>query len=51
MTGNNAEAFAKLIPAGRLGTAEEVAEAVVMLARNGYMTGQTLHLNGGLYMS
>lgn len=51
MTENNAEAFAKLIPAGRLGTAEEVAEAVVMLARNGYMTGQTLHLNGGLYMS
>lgn len=51
MTGNNAEAFAKMIPAGRLGTAEEVAEAVVMLARNGYMTGQTLHLNGGLYMS
>jgi 3-oxoacyl-[acyl-carrier protein] reductase len=39
----------KLIPMGRLGQTEEVAEAVVFVACNAYMTGQTLHLNGGLY--
>ena len=39
------------IPAGRFGRPEEVAEIVVMLARNGYITGQTIHPNGGLYMS
>lgn len=39
----------KLIPMGRLGHVDEVAEAVVFLAGNAYTTGQTLHLNGGLY--
>ncbi len=39
----------KLIPVGRLGRPEEVAEAVVFLAGNEYMTGQTVHVNGGLY--
>jgi 3-oxoacyl-[acyl-carrier protein] reductase len=38
-------------PLGRFGTMEEVAEVVVMLARNGYITGQTICVNGGLYMS
>ncbi|HEX7926041.1 MAG TPA: SDR family NAD(P)-dependent oxidoreductase [bacterium] len=41
----------KMIPMGRLGTVEECAEAVLMLVRNGYMTGQTIHLNGGMYYS
>jgi 3-oxoacyl-[acyl-carrier protein] reductase len=36
------------IPAGRLGTPEEVAAAVVMVASNAYVTGQTVHLNGGM---
>jgi 3-oxoacyl-[acyl-carrier protein] reductase len=36
------------IPLGRLGTAEEVAAAVVMVATNAYMTGQTVPVNGGL---
>lgn len=36
------------IPLGRLGTADEVAAAVVMVATNAYMTGQTVHVNGGL---
>jgi 3-oxoacyl-[acyl-carrier protein] reductase len=40
------------IPLGRFGTAEEVAAAVVFLAggQAAYLTGQTLHVNGGLYM-
>jgi 3-oxoacyl-[acyl-carrier protein] reductase len=40
-----------LIPVGRFGAVDEVAEVAVMLARNGYMTGQTLNVNGGWYMS
>ena len=39
------------IPVGRLGHVEEVAEIVVMLARNGYVSGQTINVNGGLYFS
>lgn len=42
---------ARQIPVGRLGTAEEVAEAVAFLVSSGgaYMTGQTLNVNGGMY--
>jgi len=39
------------IPVGRFGTAEEVAEVAVMLIRNDYMNGQTIHVNGGWFMS
>ncbi len=40
------------VPAGRLGTAEEVASAAVYLASDeaAYVTGQTLHVNGGMAM-
>ena len=40
------------IPLGRLGAPEDVAAAVLYLASpsGGYLTGQTLHVNGGLYM-
>ncbi len=40
------------IPAGRMGTAEEVAAAAVFLASSeaAYVTGQTLHVNGGMAM-
>ncbi|KXS11565.1 3-oxoacyl-reductase [Gonapodya prolifera JEL478] len=39
---------ASRIPVGRLGTAEECAEVVLMLIGNAYMTGQTVALSGGL---
>ena len=45
------EAYAKAIPLGRFGTAEDVAEAVAFLTSPGaaYITGQVLAVNGGLY--
>ncbi len=36
------------IPMGRFGTSEEVAQAVLMVIGNAYMTGQTVQLNGGM---
>lgn len=39
------------IPVGRFGRPDEVAEIAVMLARNGYITGQTINANGGVYLS
>jgi len=39
------------IPVGRFGEPVEVADVAVMLARNGYITGQTLNVNGGWYLS
>jgi 3-oxoacyl-[acyl-carrier protein] reductase len=46
------EAILGRVPAGRLGSSEDVAAAVVFLASNeaNYMTGQTLHVNGGMAM-
>jgi 3-oxoacyl-[acyl-carrier protein] reductase len=46
------EAYLAQIPVGRFGAAEEVANAVLFLASReaGYITGQTLHVNGGMYM-
>ncbi len=40
------------VPLGRLGRPEEVASAVAFLASSvaGYITGTTLHVNGGMYM-
>jgi 3-oxoacyl-[acyl-carrier protein] reductase len=40
------------IPIGRFGSADDVAHAVLFLCSReaGYMTGQTLHVNGGMYM-
>jgi 3-oxoacyl-[acyl-carrier protein] reductase len=40
------------IPAGRLGSGEDVAAAVLFLAspQAAYITGQTLHVNGGMYL-
>ncbi|MSQ72982.1 MAG: 3-oxoacyl-ACP reductase FabG [Betaproteobacteria bacterium] len=41
------------IPLGRLGTPDDVAAAVLFLASTGaaYITGTTIHVNGGMYMS
>ncbi|MTV13868.1 MULTISPECIES: 3-oxoacyl-ACP reductase family protein [Bradyrhizobium] len=36
------------IPMGRFGTAEEVAQAVMLLVNNPYMTGQTIAMSGGM---
>jgi len=47
----NVNATSERIPIGRFGAVEEVADVAVMLARNGYITGQTLHVNGGWYMT
>jgi 3-oxoacyl-[acyl-carrier protein] reductase len=46
------EAYLAQIPIGRFGAAEEIANAVLFLASReaGYITGQTLHVNGGMYM-
>lgn len=51
MVRNNPRARPDLIPLGRFGTAQEVAEVVVLLACNGYITGQTFNVNGGWCMS
>jgi 3-oxoacyl-[acyl-carrier protein] reductase len=47
----NPNARATHIPVGRFGSVDEVAEVAVMLVRNGYITGQTINVNGGWYMS
>jgi 3-oxoacyl-[acyl-carrier protein] reductase len=39
--------YAARIPLGRMGTPDEVAQAVLMVIGNDYMTGQTVQLNGG----
>lgn len=46
------EALLAQIPLGRLGEADEIASVVAFLASDkaGYITGETLHVNGGMYM-
>ena len=51
MMRDNPRARPDLIPVGRFGTVDEVADVVVTLAANGYITGQTINVNGGWYMS
>ena len=51
MVATNPRAKADLIPVGRFGKVEEVADVAVMLAGNGYITGQTINVDGGWYMT
>jgi len=51
MVTSNPNARPELIPIGRFGRVEEVADVAVMLAGNGYITGQTINVNGGWYLS
>lgn len=52
MSEDELAAAGKSLPLGRLGRAEEIADAVVYLAsdRSSFMTGETIHINGGAYM-
>ena len=47
------EQFLSLIPLGKMGTPEDIAETVYWLCSESaaYITGQTIHVNGGQYMS
>ena len=47
----NEEELTKMIPLGRFGKAEEVADLVAFLAssRAGYITGEVININGGIY--
>jgi 3-oxoacyl-[acyl-carrier protein] reductase len=53
LTDEQKAAFIAQIPLGRLGSPEDVAEAVLFLAsdRGAYITGNTIHVNGGMYMN
>jgi 3-oxoacyl-[acyl-carrier protein] reductase len=51
MVTSNPKASPDLIPMGHFGSVEDVAAIAVMLAMNDYMTGQTIFVNGGWYMS
>ncbi|MBX3211302.1 MAG: SDR family oxidoreductase [Labilithrix sp.] len=51
MIAGNARVQPDRIPVGRLGTPEEVAQIVVAVAANPYVTGQTIQVNGGVYMT
>jgi 3-oxoacyl-[acyl-carrier protein] reductase len=52
LTDDQKKAILGRVPASRLGTPEEIAAAVIFLASNeaAYVTGQTLHINGGMAM-
>jgi 3-oxoacyl-[acyl-carrier protein] reductase len=49
----NKEAMASTIPLGKLGEAQDIANAVLFLASDmgQYITGETLHVNGGMLMN
>jgi 3-oxoacyl-[acyl-carrier protein] reductase len=51
MVTQNLHVTPEVVPVGRFGAVEEVAQVIVTLAQNGYITGQTINVNGGWYMS
>jgi 3-oxoacyl-[acyl-carrier protein] reductase len=52
LTDEQKEKLLAAVPSGRMGTPDDVAAAVLYLAspQAGYVTGQVLHVNGGMYM-
>ncbi len=51
MVRGNPNVRPEMVPVGRFGTPEEFADVVRLLAGNGYMTGQSISLNGGMYFT
>ena len=53
LTDDQKEKMTATIPAGKLGQPEDIAAAVVFLAsdESAYVTGTTMHVNGGMYMT
>ncbi len=53
LTDEQTEQMLSRIPLGRMGSVEDIAEAVGFLVSDkaGYITGETVHVNGGLYMA
>jgi 3-oxoacyl-[acyl-carrier protein] reductase len=51
MVTSNPIAKPEMIPIGRFGEIDEVGDVARMLAANGYITGQTINVNGGMYLS
>jgi len=52
LPGNIKEEMKKIIPLGRFGSVDDIANAALFLAspESGYITGQVIHVNGGMYM-
>lgn len=44
------QALVEQVPLAKLGQPEDIAQAAIFLAQAGYITGETLHVNGGMYM-
>jgi len=51
MVFNNPLVNPQMVPIGRFGAPQEVAAVVSMLAGNGYITGQSISVNGGMYFT
>jgi 3-oxoacyl-[acyl-carrier protein] reductase len=53
LTNEQKEKTLSVVPSGRMGDPKDISSAVCFLARenSGYITGNTLHVNGGMYMA
>jgi len=51
MVASNPHVKPDIVPVGRFGRVEECADVAVLLASNGYITGQTIAVNGGMYFA
>ena len=51
MVRSSPKARPEMVPVGRFGRVEEHTDVVMSLLRNGYVTGQTFNVNGGMYFS